>query len=531
MNFISSSVRFRRSFAIALAASAMFGTQVAALGQHEPPTPIDLTVDLNGDGVPDSIVAAGNELVMTCGATARTIVRFYGQAPEDEFGAIVLVVPDVNGDGDPELLVAAPNAFAGQGALYLFRSPWVAPCTEGVSAADADLVVRVPDADSTVSGFAENLHPMFDVDGDELGEIQISARTIRPGGESSTRIYVFSPSRGQVLVQFDPIVPSLAPPAAFGDVDADSEVTVADLVTVLENFAIATSTRKDGDLDGDGMVGLADLTEVVTELGRRGFEALEPPQNASDAVLCDLGTAGPAWVTPRAPALLSLRMVASSTSNEPLLVMEPVPGYFPPGFSTSGCESLLDGCNDDPRVREALRMLYQSCGSSAVTVRVSCLPVGPAPVNGFRRPARLKVSCFPPPRMQLCLDTSDDELCRNLAHEIVHVAQVCEAGFLQDDCNEVVRRLLHPLNQLCQELEAHRVAGLCDPTTGSDIVDCCELLCRAYREEWGWRLAGCDNPCEACCTNHGLDCCDRGQWLCGVENCPGFPEPSAEPQP
>ena len=530
MNFISSSVRFRRSFAIALAASAMFGTQVAALGQHEPPTPIDLTVDLNGDGVPDSIVAAGNELVMTCGATARTIVRFYGQAPEDEFGAIVLVVPDVNGDGDPELLVAAPNAFAGQGALYLFRSPWVAPCTEGVSAADADLVVRVPDADSTVSGFAENLHPMFDVDGDELGEIQISARTIRPGGESSTRIYVFSPSRGQVLVQFDPIVPSLAPPAVFGDVDADSEVTVADLVTVLENFAIATSTRKDGDLDGDGMVGLADLTEVVTELGRRGFEALEPPQNASDAVLCDLGTAGPAWVTPRAPALLSLRMVASSTSDEPLLVMEPVPGYFPPGFSTSGCESLLDGCNDDPRVREALRMLYQSCGSSAVPVVVSCLRGGAAGPLGRLIP---RCPSIRPRWAHILLDRLDSDLCGILAHEVVHVAQLCESGFFDEDvdCHEHSALWGHPLQRLCQELEAHRVSGLCDPTTGSDIVDCCGELCRAYRQEWGWRLAGCDDPCEACCTNHGLDCCDRGQWLCGVENCPGFREPSEEPQP
>ena len=530
MNFISSSFRFRRGSAIALAACAMFGSQVSALGQHEPPTPIGHTVDLNGDGVPDSIVAAGNELVVTCSATARTIVRFYGQAPEDEFGAIVLVVPDVNGDGDPELLVAAPNAFAGQGALYLFRSPWVAPCTEGVSAADADLVVRVPDADSTVSGFAETLHPMFDVDGDELGEIQISARTIRPGGESSTRIYVFSPSRGQVLVQFDPIVPSLAPPAVFGDVDADSEVTVADLVTVLENFAIATSTRKDGDLDGDGMVGLADLTEVVTELGRRGFEALEPPQNASDAVLCDLGTAGPAWVTPRAPALLILRMVASSTSDEPLLVMEPVPGYFPSGFSTSECESLLDGCNDDPRVREALRMLYQSCGSSAVPVVVSCLRGGAAGPLG-----RLIPRCSSIRRRwaHILLDRLDSDLCGILAHEVVHVAQLCESGFFDEDvdCHEHSALWGHPLQRLCQELEAPRVSGLCDPTTGSDIVDCCGELCRAYRQEWGWRLAGCDDPCEACCTNHGLDCCDRGQWLCGVENCPGFREPSEEPQP
>jgi hypothetical protein len=510
----------------------VFGTSLApAFAQAEPLTPIVHTVDLNGDGVPDSIVAAGNELVVTSGATARTIVRFYGQAPEDEFGAVVLVVPDANGDGDPELLVAAPNAFGGEGALYLFRSPWVEPCSDRVSAAAADLVLRVPDADSTVSRFAEGLQPMFDVDGDELGEIRVSARSVRTGGESSTRMYVFSPSRGQILVQFDPMVPSLAPPSVLGDVDADAEVTEADLLTVLENFAVATPTRESGDLDGDGAVGLSDLTEVITEMGRRGFEALEPPQDAANAVLCDLGTAGPAWVTPRAPALLSLRMVASSTSNEPLLVTEPVPGYFPPGFWTSGCESLLDGCNADPRVREALRMLYQSCGSTAVPVRVACLPVGPAPVDGFSNPARLDLDCLPPWRVTLYLDTSNGELCRNLAHEIVHVAQYCEAGMLQDDCNEVVRRLRHPLNQLCGELEAHRVAGLCDPSTGSDIVDCCEILCRAYRERWRWRLAGCENTCEACCTNHGLDCCDRGQWLCGVENCPGFSDPSAEPRP
>jgi hypothetical protein len=257
------------------ALALLFALSLTASLAADPPQPLALTCDLNSDGVADVLTAAENQFTVTNGLTGTQLVHFQGEAPGDGFGLVALVIPDANGDGEPELLVAAPNAFEGAGAVYLFQSPWVSPCSDLVSAARADVVVRVPDADPSASDFGGTLRPMFDADGDDLSEVQISARTINAQGQPSVRIYIFSPSRREVLVQFDPIVATANAPEVSGDVDGNAEVTNTDLAVILQNFTLPVPTRLSGDLDGDGVVGLSDLTEVMTEFGRRGYNCVD----------------------------------------------------------------------------------------------------------------------------------------------------------------------------------------------------------------------------------------------------------------
>ncbi len=160
--------------------------------------PLVLNANLNLDGVCEAITAEANQVTVMNGATMSPLVRIRGDALEDGFGSAVLVIPDSNGDGEPELLIAAPSAFGGRGAIYLFRSPWMSPCSEFVSAARADAVVRVPDEDVAVTMFGVGLREMFDIDGDAMSEVQVFARTVNAQGEPSVRVYIFSPSRAEV---------------------------------------------------------------------------------------------------------------------------------------------------------------------------------------------------------------------------------------------------------------------------------------------------------------------------------------------
>ena len=497
----------------------------ASLAADPPAPPLVLTADLNSDGVAEIITAEENQLTVTNGLTGTQLVRFQGEAPGDGFGSVALVIPDANGDGDPELLVAAPDA----GAVYLFQSPWLSPCSDLVSAARADAVVRVPDAHASVTEFGGTLRAMFDVDGDDLGEVQISARTINAQGQPSVRIYIFSPSRSEVLVQFDPIVATADAPEVPGDVDGNAEVTNTDPAVILQNFTLPVPTRQSGDLDGDGVVGLTDLTEVITEFGRRGYEGITPPPNAAGAVLCDLGSAGVAWVTPRASAMMKMLIVETPGSEALAIETTLVPSYFPPGFFVSSCGQLLDGCDEDPRLQLALRMLSPAC-DVGLSVKISCLPGGNPHALGK---VHFYCSSSSPRHAAILLNTSSPDLCGTLAHELVHVAQACAAGFFDGSipCATFNRQGWFLLWSLCSEFEAHQFAGLCEAGSGTDLIGCCERICAAYDTMWSWRAEGCANPCEACCINYALGCCERGEWACSDQLCPGGPFIPQEPRP
>jgi hypothetical protein len=493
---------------------------------------LSLAADLNGDGVPEIIIGSQSQggqlgqLTVFDGLTSTTIVRFQGESPADGFGSVALVIPDASGDGESELLVAAPNAIGGAGALYLFHSPWISPCTDLVSAAHADVVVRVPSADPVVHDFGGMLRLMFDVDSDGFGEVQVSARTMDAQGRASVRMYIFSPSRGEVLVQFDPIVATASVPEVSGDTNGDAEVTTADLLVILENFAIPVPTRRSGDLDGDGVVGLTDLTEVITEFGRRGYEAIMPPPNAAGAVLCDLGTAGLAWVTPRASAKLRLRIVATPGSEEVAIETLPVPGYFPPDFYPLGNVWMLFGCVSDARVQQVLRRIVQSCPLNG-PIFVNFCACGPhGTIQGASGATRFSCLSDIGRAIEVMVCENAEDPCGVFAHELIHVVQYCEYGAFAGahSCSTINAMLDDPRDHLCRELEAHQFFGACDGDPATDHATCCEILCILQAKYWGWRGDGCPNSCVDCCMNWGEACCVAGRWSCPESTiCPMFP--------
>jgi hypothetical protein len=76
---------------------------------------------------------------------------------------------------------------------------------------------------------------MFDVDGDSTLDIQVPASVTMTHGASMQRMYILSQSRGEVLVQFDPVIPTQDIPEVLGDVDSNAEVTIDDLTVIVEN--------------------------------------------------------------------------------------------------------------------------------------------------------------------------------------------------------------------------------------------------------------------------------------------------------
>ncbi len=398
----------------------------------------------------------------------------------------------------------------------------MSPCSEFVSASRADAVVRAPDADTSVTLFGGELREMFDIDGDVVGEVQISARTVNAQGESSVRVYIFSPSRAEVLVQFDPIFAQPEFPEVRGDVDANAEVTDADLGVVLDNFALQAPTRQAGDLDGDGNVGLADLTEVMTEFGCRGYRAIAAPLGSVETVRCDLGTAGVALVTPRASEIMRLVIVERAGFEEFEIGFVPLPNHYPPGFGFRGNLPLLMGCASDPRVQFALRRIWIDCPLEPyITVNArECLPL-----ESFPAPAVTIPNCVVHGRkIQIEVCTNAEDPCGLLAHELLHAAQFCALGFFESStsCETLFGRVSDRYGYLCRELEANRFSGLCSGEPLVSHAECCERICFAYALALGWRGEGCSINCVDCCSQFAnpIDssplphCCHQGEWIC-----------------
>ena len=479
-------------------------------------SPRILSADLNSDGTLESIVGSDNRVTITDGATGAIIVRFEGDTPTDNFGAALLVLADHNGDGDSELLGSAPGA----NALYVIRSPWMSPGTAFVSAARADAAVRVPDHDAAVSHFGEVLRTMFVVDGDSTLEIQVPASVTMTHGASMQRMYILSPSRGEMLVQFDPVIPTQDIPEVLGDVDSNAEVTIDDLTVIVENFSLPVPSRRSGDLNGDGVVGLDDLTEVVMEFGRRGYE----PAPTNNALLCDLGTAGTAWVTPRAASLFELTLTQIDATTEIALGTEPAPGYFPPGFWLEDCGARILECAADGRVQNALRALWWECDIDHciphVTITCKPCPLNPG-ANLIRAGTTLPV-CRSTRSASVTLCSNGPDLCATLAHELMHVAQMCSHGLFRDDveCAVVADWYFNPFNQFCMEFEAHRISGLCEPSLQENLVQCCGHLCNVYRDGLGWRIVPDAAACTEWCGMYAENCCQDGEWRTTEAACP-----------
>ncbi len=311
-------------------------------------------------------------------------------------------------------------------------------------------------------------------------------------------------------------------PEVRGDVDANAEVTTADLAVVLDNFLLPVPTRQAGDLDGDGMVGLTDLTEVMTEFGRQGYAAVTPPPGSVETVLCDLGTAGVASVTPRASELMRLVIAERAGFEEFEVEFVPLPGYYPPGFTFEGDLSFLTGCASDPRVQVALLRVMMDCPLQPnITVSATVCPeLEIQPYWAMTFPERTSRERT----IRIAVSTNAEDPCGLLAHELLHAAQFCALGFYESSisCPSFYARYRDRYGYLCRELEANRFAGLCVGEPPVSQSECCERICRAYAQALGWRGEGCSINCVDCCSQFASpsasspspQCCNSGEWIC-----------------
>ncbi|MEC8191958.1 MAG: FG-GAP-like repeat-containing protein [Myxococcota bacterium] len=97
--------------------------------------------------------------------------RFFGDSAGDQFGVSVMLGPDLNGDGMPEVLVAARSAGTNNtGALYGFESG--SDLAGDFVAADADVVVV---GTGTNARTGEAMANAGDVNGDGLDDVLVGA--------------------------------------------------------------------------------------------------------------------------------------------------------------------------------------------------------------------------------------------------------------------------------------------------------------------------------------------------------------------
>jgi len=82
-------------------------------------------IDADADGSPDILVGAPGAAAGTGraafvdGASGATLVEFTGDAPGDEFGAAVALLPDLDGDGVAEVALGSPGALSEDGRLEI----------------------------------------------------------------------------------------------------------------------------------------------------------------------------------------------------------------------------------------------------------------------------------------------------------------------------------------------------------------------------------------------------------------------------
>jgi len=153
--------------------------------------------DLDGDGVPDLLVAArgsnpqgivnAGSVFVFSGASGAVIRRFDGAGINDFFGSSVAATGDADGDGVPDILIGAngtdPEGRTDAGSAFLF------------SGATGELIVRL-DGSKPGASFGSSVVDAGDLDGDGSPELFIGAPLSEEGGfreTGSASVFTYNP--------------------------------------------------------------------------------------------------------------------------------------------------------------------------------------------------------------------------------------------------------------------------------------------------------------------------------------------------
>jgi hypothetical protein len=284
----------------------LFGPDGDALG--ELPLLAAAAGDLNGDGLPDLMVGAGDYegergrvYVYYGGAGAfdappKPQVTITGAAAGDAFGR-ALVVADFNGDGLDDLAVGAPGVDGQRGQTAIFYGT-----ATGLGAGGGE-----PTPDLVLSGeysnnqYGQTLAGAGDVNGDGFDDLAVGAygydgsrgkAYVYHGGEAglgSQEAFVAIGEDVTYLHRGVAIDHNLGGGlAGAGDVNGDG---YDDLVVAAASFGAADETRQQGKIylfagSADGLVGTDESGKIVdpafTAIGEQSFELLGMTLAAGD---------------------------------------------------------------------------------------------------------------------------------------------------------------------------------------------------------------------------------------------------------
>lgn len=243
---------------------------------------VELTGDLDGDGVSDGLATAYDDDDGGSGAGAAYILsqpliragsargtgwKITGVASSDALGTGLAALDDNNGDGDADFAIGAGPAGSSPsdaGQTYVFFGPVLA----SASASTANAILT---GEARTDYAGTRLASAGDIDGDGLTELLIGATGEDSGGSAAGAAYlVYGPARTMSLTSADAkIVGGAASDAlggamaSAGDVDGDGKGDV-----VLGASAADPSSKTSagaaylflGELNGDYTVSNADAT-------------------------------------------------------------------------------------------------------------------------------------------------------------------------------------------------------------------------------------------------------------------------------
>lgn len=518
-------------------------------------------MDLTRDMIPEYIVAApfgyGNNvpsgaagIVSIYSADAvegELIVTFVGAHSDDSLGATSSFVDDLNNDGHQDLLLGAP----GINSVYLVEGPFANPCSPIITIDQAASQLVAPHDDLFNFGF--EVAPMYDFNDDGYVDFRVAGKYIDNGEQIRTRTYIYSGITLRPIALIEPVNAMESIASISADTDNDAIVDEEDLETVIVNLGNPNPKGKwEGDIDESGMVDGIDLMDALINQGASSYVLSNtvPP----DSFVCEpldgcksfsAQDENGEWMCVSWMNCHQWYIETSEVDDELQFLLQEMPIEDLPTVDSyedalqwkKDCQAEIDLCLSTPngypyftpvvdamfRLMECLGLdfdddiLLNSFIRSILIIEFKQCNGGEAHVvtpicdEGVSRTITMALCC-------------PLNYCEFLAHELNHVAQLCELGLFDKDvtCEDFLYRYDNQWNILCMEYEAHVLSGICEfPHQDGDgsigIQNCCLHTCNSAHQHW----TDCQFDCVNCCIALSESCCIDGQFVCDVptENC------------